>query len=90
MLTDNDYEGEIKIMAASPHGIITVSSNQRIAQLILVPLNLLPSRFVKSREDRVALVSLMCIGFNLLLVRDLSLKLIIEGKSFEVLILGLM
>ena len=28
---DNDYEGEIKIMATSPHGVITVPANQRIA-----------------------------------------------------------
>ena len=49
---DNDYEGEIKIMAASPHGIITVPANQRIAQLILVPLHLLLSRFVKNERTK--------------------------------------
>ena len=40
---DNDYEGEIKIMAASPHGVITIPANQRIAQLVLVLLHPLPS-----------------------------------------------
>jgi hypothetical protein len=35
-------------MAASTHGIITVPANQRIAQLILVSLHPLPSRFVKN------------------------------------------
>jgi dUTPase len=49
---DNNYEGEIKIMAASLHGIITVPVNQRIAQLILVPLHLLLSRFVKSERGQ--------------------------------------
>jgi deoxycytidine triphosphate deaminase len=34
---DNDYEGETEIMAAFPHGIITVPANQRIVLLILVP-----------------------------------------------------
>ena len=47
---DNDYEGEIKIMAASPHGIITVLANQRIAQLILVPLHQLPSKFADRKS----------------------------------------
>ena len=35
---NNDYEGEIKIIAASPHGVITVPANQRIAQLTWIPL----------------------------------------------------
>jgi hypothetical protein len=30
---DDDYVGEIKTMAASPHGIITVPANKRIVQL---------------------------------------------------------
>ena len=39
-------------MAASPHGIITVPANQRIAQLILVPLHLLLSRIVKNERGQ--------------------------------------
>jgi dUTPase len=34
---NNDYEREIKIIAASPHVVITVPTNQRIAQLALIP-----------------------------------------------------
>ena len=30
---NNDYEGEIKIMAASPHGVITVPANQELLNL---------------------------------------------------------
>jgi hypothetical protein len=30
-------------MDAFPHGIITVTANKRVAQLVLVPLHLLPS-----------------------------------------------
>ena len=68
---DNDYEGEIKIMAASLHGIITIPANQRIAQLS----SLVSTTFqIPVREDRVALVPLLCTGFNLLLVRDLTLN----------------
>jgi dUTPase len=47
---DNDYEGEIKFMTASPHGVITVPAHQRIAQLVLAPLHLLPSRFVENER----------------------------------------
>jgi dUTPase len=49
---DNDYEGEFKIIAASPHGVITVLANQRIAQLVLAPLHLLPSRSVKNERGQ--------------------------------------
>jgi dUTPase len=49
---DNDYEGEIKVMAASPPGIIIVPANQRIAQLVLVPLHKLLFRFVKNERTK--------------------------------------
>jgi hypothetical protein len=49
---DNDYEGEIKITAASPHGVITVPTYQRIAQLVLAPLHPVPSRFVKNERGQ--------------------------------------
>jgi deoxycytidine triphosphate deaminase len=32
-IIDNDYEGEIKIMAVSPHVIITVPANQKLLNL---------------------------------------------------------
>lgn len=35
---DADYEGEIKIMASAPRNIITITSDMKIAQLILLPL----------------------------------------------------
>ncbi|XP_012886183.1 PREDICTED: LOW QUALITY PROTEIN: endogenous retrovirus group K member 9 Pol protein-like [Dipodomys ordii] len=35
---DQDYTGEIKIMASAPTGVISISAGQRIAQLVLVPL----------------------------------------------------
>lgn len=35
---DNDYTGEIKIMAKAVNNIVTVSQGNRIAQLILLPL----------------------------------------------------
>lgn len=36
---DNDYTGEIEIMATAFQGPITISPGQRIAQLILLPLD---------------------------------------------------
>ncbi|QTI96651.1 pro, partial [Prosimian retrovirus 1] len=35
---DNDYEGEIKIMAKAVDGVITIAQGDRIAQLLLLPL----------------------------------------------------
>jgi dUTPase len=70
---DNDYVGEIKILAASSHGVITVPANKRIAQLLLVPLYLLPCKFVKSERGQGGFV-LMCTGANLLLIRELTLN----------------
>ena len=61
-------------MAAFPHGIITVSANKGIAQFILLPLHLLPSKLLGVRKDRVALVLLMCSKLNLSPVRDLTLN----------------
>ena len=41
-------------MAASPHGVITVPANQRIAQLVLVPLHRYSLDLLRMREDKVA------------------------------------
>lgn len=35
---DQDYTGEIKVMAHAPHSIAIVNKGQRIAQLVLLPL----------------------------------------------------
>ena len=34
---DNNYEEEIKIMAASPHGVITLPANQILPELLSLP-----------------------------------------------------
>lgn len=36
-IIDSDYEGEIKILASSPRGIVAISPGDRIAQLVLLP-----------------------------------------------------
>jgi hypothetical protein len=73
-------------MAASPHGIKTVPDNQRIAQLVLVPLHPLPSRFVKNKRRQSGFGSSDVYWVQDITNQRPNLKLIIEGKSFEGLI----
>ena len=78
---NNDYEGEIKIIAVSPHGVITVPTNQRIVQLVLIPLHPPPSRFVKNERGQGGFESS---GVNL--VQSITnqrpdLKLTFDGKK---------
>lgn len=78
---DNDYEEEIKIMAASPHDI--TFANKRIAQLVLVPLYLLPPKFVKSERGQNGFGSSDVYCVQSITSKRPNLKLIIEGKGFE-------
>ena len=73
-------------MAASPHGVITVPVNQRIAQLILVPLHLLPFRFVKSKRGQSGFGSSDVYQVQSITSKRPNFKLTIEGESFEGLI----
>ena len=83
---DNDYEGEIKIIAASPHGVITVPANQRIAQLVLIPLHPPPSRFVKNERGQGGFDSSDVNWVQSITNQRPNLKLTFNGKSFEGLI----
>ena len=83
---DSDYEGEIKIMAASPRGVITIPANQRIAQLVLVPLHPLPSKFIKDKRGEEGFGSSGVFWVQSITNKRPNLKLTIEGKSFEGLI----
>ena len=73
-------------MAALPHGVITVPAHQRIAQLVLVPLHLLPSRFVKNERGQSGFGSSDVYWVRSITNQRPNPKLIIEGKSFEGLI----
>jgi dUTPase len=83
---NNDYEGEIKIIAASPHGVITVPTNQRIAQLVVIPLHPPPSRFVKNERGQSGFDSSGVNWVQSSTNQRLNLKLTFDGKSFEGLI----
>jgi hypothetical protein len=69
-------------MAAFPHGIRIVPANQRIVQLILVPLHPLPSRFVKNERGQSGFGSSNVYWVQYITSQRLNLKLIIEGKKF--------
>ena len=70
-------------MAASPHGVITVPVNQKIAQLVLVPLNLLPSKFVKSKRGQSGFGSSGVYWVQSITNKRPNLKLTIEGKILK-------
>jgi dUTPase len=80
---DNDYEGEIKIMAALPHGVITVPAHQRIAQLVLTSFHLLPSRFVKNERGQGGFDSAGVHWVQSITNQRPNLKLTFEGKSLK-------
>lgn len=48
----NDYTGEIKIVATSASGVIVIPANKRIAQIVLLLLNPLPSKFAKQERGQ--------------------------------------
>lgn len=83
---NNDYEGEIKIIAASPHGVITVPANQRIAQLVLIPLHQSPYRFFKNERRQGGFDSSGVNWVQSITNQRPNLKLTFDGKSFEGLI----
>jgi hypothetical protein len=62
---------------------LTVPANQRIAQLILVPLHPLPSRFVKNERGQSGFGSSDMYWVQSITSKRPNLKLIIEGKNFE-------
>lgn len=80
---DADYTGEIKIMACAPLNIISIPIDQRIAQLILLPLHV-EGKIASQRERKAG-------GFgssDVYWVQSISaqrpkLELIIEGKRFS-------
>jgi dUTPase len=81
---NNDYEGEIKIK--TPHGVITVPANQRIAQLTLIPLYQSLYRFFKNERGQGGFDSSGVNWVQSITNQRLNLKLTFDGKSFEGLI----
>lgn len=82
----NDYEGEIKIIAACPRGAITIPANQKIAQLTLIPLRWSLSKFFENEEGQNNFDSSGVNWVKSITNQRPNLKLILDGKSFEGLI----
>lgn len=49
-IIDSDYTGEVKILASSPRGIVSISPGDRIAQLVLLPS--LHNKFASRNQKR--------------------------------------
>ena len=63
--------------------MFTGPANKRIAQLILVPLHLLPSRFVKSERGQSGFGSSYVYWVQSITSKQPNLKLVTEGKYFD-------
>ena len=83
---NNDYEEKTEIIAASPHGVITVPTNQRIAQLVLIPVHPPLSIFVKNERGQGGFDSSGVNWVQSITNQRPNLKLTFNGKSFEGLI----
>jgi hypothetical protein len=60
-----------------------VPANKRIAQLILVPLHPLPSKFIKSERGQSGFDSSDVYWIQSITSKRANLKLIIEGKVWK-------
>ena len=67
----------------APRKVFTRPANKRIAQLVLVPLHLLLSKFVKSKRGQGGFGSSDVYLVQSITSKRPNLKLIIEGKNFE-------
>lgn len=80
---DNDYTGQIKLLVSAPLGPVSISKGQRIAQLILLPLNTSnPSNLSQPRLDS-AFSSSDAYWIQQITLERPSLTLQLDGKDFE-------
>jgi hypothetical protein len=80
---DNDFERKNKIMGASSHGTVTIPANKKITQLILGPLHLLPSTFVRNARKQSSFGSSDVYWVQSTNSKRRNLKLVIKGKIFK-------
>ena len=83
---DNDYEGEIKIMARAIDSIITVPQGVRIAQLILLPLVKTNNNIQHSNRNIKGFRSSDIYWVQPITNQKPSLTLWLDGKAFTGLI----
>lgn len=83
-IIDQDYSGELQVLCSCPQGVFSISSGDRIAQLIILPSS--PDHFLSSGVPRDTARLGSSGTDSAYLIMDLSsrpsLELNIEGKTF--------
>lgn len=80
---DADYTGEIKIMAHAPSNIISIPTDQRIAQLVLLPLHVTGKTASKGERKAGGFGSSDVYWVQSMSAQRPKLDLFIEGKKFS-------
>ncbi|KAK1338626.1 hypothetical protein QTO34_019280, partial [Cnephaeus nilssonii] len=83
---DNDYTGQITILASAPSGPISISKGQRIAQLILLPLNSTNKSYIQQHRLDSAFGSSDIYWVQQITTERPLLTLELDGKNFKVLV----
>ena len=85
-IIDNDYTGEITVMASSISGLVSITQGQRIAQLVLLPLVKTPNTTMASYRGDSSLGSSDIYWAQLISKDKPLMTLQLNGKSFSGLI----
>lgn len=80
---DRNYQGEIKVMASSPRGIIFVPAYEKIAQLILVPMYPMSPEVITNEAGQSCPGAPEVYWIQSITHKRPNLKLTIQGKCFE-------
>lgn len=82
---DNDFQGEIKVMAACSRGVLVIPQGERIAQLILLPLPKCDNETIRDYRGQGGFGSTgsSSVFWTAELDQCPELKLVIEGKNFK-------
>lgn len=82
---DSDYQGEIKIMVASPRGVLVIPLGERIAQLILMPMLKGSNKIIHSSRGNKGFGSTgsASVFWTAELHQRPELELVISGKKFK-------
>lgn len=80
---DNDYTGQITLLASAPTGPISIYKGKRIAQLLLLPLDLTNKSYNKNFRLNAAFGSSDAYWVQQITTERPLLTLQLDGKSFE-------
>lgn len=83
---DNDYTGQIKLLVSAPLGPVSIHKNQRIAQLILLPLDTSNKNYLTQTRQESAFGSSDAYWMQQVTLERPLLTLYLDGKEFQGLI----